>query len=73
MEAEKRTIFRIGGSKAVTIPTNARPGDEVYMIGNGFVFVDVHGELSKEDLEDLYFKDLQPLIMKKLMKRHKKE
>ena len=74
MEAEIRKVFSIGGSKALTIPaTDIKAGDEVKVISNSFLFVDIHGELTKEEMEDLYFKDLHPLIMEKIMKKHRKE
>lgn len=74
MEAESRIIFSIGGSQAVTLPkeVNAKAGASVYMIPEKMLLVDLNGELTKEELEDLYYKDLQPAILEKLMRKWKR-
>ena len=74
MEAESRIIFSIGGSSAVTLPkeVKAKAGRSVLMIPEQMLLVDINGELTKEELEDLYYKDLQPAILEKLMRKWKK-
>lgn len=75
MKAESRIIFSIGGSNAVTLPkeVKAKAGASVYMIPEKMLLVDLNGELTKEELEDLYYKDLQPAILEKLMRKWKKD
>ena len=74
MEAESRIIFSIGGSRALTLPkeVNAEAGVSVYMIPEKMLLVDLNSELTKEELEDLYYKDLQPAILERLMRKWKK-
>lgn len=75
MEAESRIIFSIGGSSAVTLPkeVKAKAGKHVFMIPEQMLLVDINGELTKEELEDLYYKVLQPAILEKLMRKWKKD
>ena len=75
MEAESRIIFRIGGSQAITLPkeVDAKAGASVYMIPEKMLLVDLNSELTKGELEDLYYKELQPAILEKLMRKWKKD
>jgi len=74
MEAESRIIFVIGGSNAITLPkeVKAKTGKTVFMIPEQMLLVDINGELTKEELEDLYYKDLQPAILERLMRKWKR-
>lgn len=51
MIATKRKPFRIGASKAVTLPKKCRIGETVTMAcGGGLALVDPTGEIPEEDL-----------------------
>ncbi|MDP2729829.1 MAG: hypothetical protein Q8O55_05050 [Dehalococcoidales bacterium] len=61
MIATRRKPFKIGKSKAVTLPKKCRIGESVTMAcGGGLALVDPSGEIPEEDLMRFFILYLEP-------------
>ena len=60
----RRRNYQIGGSKAVTYPSDITVGEEATLAGNRLLLIDPLGEIDENDLEEFLEKHVEPAFWK---------
>ncbi len=64
MIADHRNTFKIGSSRAVTIPKRCRIGTAVTMAGDDrLILVDTKGQIHEDDLLKFFIECVQPMFL----------
>ena len=58
----RRRNYQLGGSKAVTYPSNVLVGEEASIAGNRLLLIDPRGEISEDDLLEFMEKHVEPVF-----------
>ncbi len=64
MIKSRRRNYQIGGSKAVTYPSDITVGEEATLAGNRLLLIDPRGEIDEADLEEFLEKHVEPIFWK---------
>ena len=64
MIKSRRRNYQIGGSKAVTYPSDITVGEEATLAGNRLLLIDPRGEINEDDLEEFLEKHVEPAFWK---------
>ncbi len=64
MIKSRRRNYQIGGSKAVTYPSDITVGEEATLAGNRLLLIDPKGEIDENDLEEFLEKHVEPVFWK---------
>jgi hypothetical protein len=60
----RRRNYQLGGSKAITYPSDAAIGDEATIAINRLMLVDPRGEIDENDLAEFMEKHVEPVFWK---------
>ena len=64
MIKHRRRNYQLGGSKAMTYPSDVTVGDEATVAGNRLLIVDPRGEIDENDLAEFLEKHVEPVFWK---------
>jgi hypothetical protein len=64
MIKSRRRNYQLGGSKALTYPSDITVGDEASVVGNRLLLIDPRGEIDVDDLMDFMEKHVEPAFWK---------
>ena len=64
MIKSRRRNYQLGGSKAITYPSDVVVGEEASVVGNRLLLIDPRGEISMDDLMEFMEKYVEPAFWK---------
>ena len=60
----RRRNYQLGGSRALTYPSDITVGEEASVAGNRLLLIDPRGEINEDDLEEFLEKHVEPTFWK---------
>src|SRR4030067_2822216 len=60
----RRRNYQLGGSRALTYPSDITLGEEASVAGNRLLLIDPRGEINEDDLEEFLEKHVEPAFWK---------
>src|SRR3989304_4142863 len=60
----RRRNYQLGGSRALTYPSDITVGEEASVAGNRLLLIDPRGEINEDDLEEFLEKHVEPAFWK---------
>jgi len=60
---ERRKVYKLGGSRAITLPKELKVGDTTTMAsGSVLILADTTGKISEDDLERFLIEVMEPMF-----------